>query len=558
MPHPASSASPAPPPAVPARGSAGPPDWLWLLLPLACHVGFSWIGFAPTDEGWLQAIARRMMEGEVPHRDFISIRPVLSAIGQIPLVWLGGDHVLWLARLWGWLCIGGIAWIWQELAAGSSPRDWMRHLGYATALCLNAHVFPVMAWHTLDGLLLCSLALWLARRNTPATWRGAFLCAGAAALCRQNFALFVPFLLIGLTEWRQLKRAAWAALPLGLYLALLGVQGALPDFLHQILASRGALPDTALLRYGQSPAFILGLTAGACLGLISPRHVPRATPQLLFAGLGLGGAFALWRGMDALIPYSFGLLGLDASLFLALVWRGRIGCGERFLPTALLGLAWAGSISHGYNHPALVSGGLLLLSAHLLVFQSGADWRPTPGGRVVITLAAIGTGVAFWLARQSQPYQERPARELTFSVSEVLPGGAGLRTNARTHAILQELQGLTTQFEATRRPYAILTDYSAHWVRSPQRNPLPLEWPQSTELTEDRAINQRLEAAILDLPPGSVVILQKHLASGLPLGLFPVSIAPDVHRLQEWVRHRGRKLGESAYFELYQPPDRSP
>ena len=84
-----------------------------MLLPLACHLGFSWIGFNPTDDGWMQAVARRMANVEFPHRDFIFVRPALSAVLQIPLVWLGGDYTIWLSRLWGWLTIGGIAWLWR-------------------------------------------------------------------------------------------------------------------------------------------------------------------------------------------------------------------------------------------------------------------------------------------------------------------------------------------------------------------------------------------------------------------------------------------------------------
>src|SRR5688500_14762311 len=90
---------------------------IWLPVPLACHVGYSWIGFNPTDDGWLPAVARRLVEGEVPHRDFIFVRPVLSALLQVPLVVWGGDHVVWLSRLWGWLTLAAVCWIWTRLLA---------------------------------------------------------------------------------------------------------------------------------------------------------------------------------------------------------------------------------------------------------------------------------------------------------------------------------------------------------------------------------------------------------------------------------------------------------
>ena len=95
------------------------PDLAWLIAPLVAHLAFSWIGFNPTDDGWLQAVARRLADGEVPHRDFIFVRPALSAILQVPLVWWAGEHVIAMSRLWGWLTLGAVCWLWTgRVAAG--------------------------------------------------------------------------------------------------------------------------------------------------------------------------------------------------------------------------------------------------------------------------------------------------------------------------------------------------------------------------------------------------------------------------------------------------------
>lgn len=70
------------------------------VLASVAHLLFSPLGFNPTDDGFVLAMSRRLLEGEVPHRDFISIRPVASAVFHKPLVALGGA-VTQLARASG-------------------------------------------------------------------------------------------------------------------------------------------------------------------------------------------------------------------------------------------------------------------------------------------------------------------------------------------------------------------------------------------------------------------------------------------------------------------------
>src|SRR5437870_11810474 len=69
-----------------------------VVLPLAAHLAFSWIGFNPTDDGWVLAMSRRILDGEVPHRDFLLDRPALSPLLHAPVVLLGGESTFWLSR----------------------------------------------------------------------------------------------------------------------------------------------------------------------------------------------------------------------------------------------------------------------------------------------------------------------------------------------------------------------------------------------------------------------------------------------------------------------------
>src|SRR3990172_49476 len=86
-----------------------------LALTIAVHLIFSPLGFNPTDDGFTLAYSRRLLEGEVPHRDFIIIRPALSPLLHVREVWLGGDHTYWISRLVFWLQLAVISFLWTLL-----------------------------------------------------------------------------------------------------------------------------------------------------------------------------------------------------------------------------------------------------------------------------------------------------------------------------------------------------------------------------------------------------------------------------------------------------------
>ena len=89
-------------------------------LAAVSHLAFSWMGFNPTDEGFYLAAARRVTDGQVPHHDFLSIRPMGVALLFAPLVRFGGQSVFWIARLAVWLEHAAIAWLWVDMLRSES------------------------------------------------------------------------------------------------------------------------------------------------------------------------------------------------------------------------------------------------------------------------------------------------------------------------------------------------------------------------------------------------------------------------------------------------------
>src|SRR5437773_558143 len=160
------------------------------LVPLAAHLLLSPLGFNPTDDGFVLAYSRRILLGQIPHRDFIMIRPALSPLLHAPLVYWAGENVYLLSRLVVWLELAAIAWLWigiiERVTAGPlgvRARFFVGLISFAATAC----EFPIMAWHTIDGLLLVSAGLALCVRDGSRAKLAGYSLMGLACLCKQSF-----------------------------------------------------------------------------------------------------------------------------------------------------------------------------------------------------------------------------------------------------------------------------------------------------------------------------------------------------------------------------------
>jgi hypothetical protein len=202
-----------------------------LVVPTLAHLLFSWRGFAPVDDGFTLAYSRRILEGQVPHRDFIIIRPFLSPLLHTPFVLFGGEYTYWVSRLFVWFQFACISWAWVCIAdrAFGNPFDNATKLFVAlAAFAASVHYFVLTAWHTIDGLFLASIGVWvlLTQQHKGARIFG-YLLIAAAYLCKQSFLFVAPLTVLLLGDWREKKYWLTITLPAAGYCAYLLVTGSL-------------------------------------------------------------------------------------------------------------------------------------------------------------------------------------------------------------------------------------------------------------------------------------------------------------------------------------------
>jgi len=531
----------------------------WLIgVPLIAHFLFSWMGFNPTDDGFILALSRRLLAGQVPHRDFISVHVAGSAFFHVPFVLWGGDYTYWLSRLFVWFQFAVFAWCWVLIPQRLLKQEFHpleKLLLALVVFALSTHTMPILAWHTIDGIFFYSLGLLTAlRKSRRGRWLGFFLI-GLSAVCKQSLlpiVLVTPFFV---SEWRRFDTWAASFAPPLLYVGYVLVTGSLRQALLQ-LASRTDIIENGVAVYFNSGWLVGGTLFSAVLLIpLLRRETPRSL--VLLAALALVAipgysAIGLNQGIVGYVMTAPSFLPLGASACAVVL---RLIIEQKFTPfirlgLLVLGLALSASISRGYNSPAMVSGTVALLLV-LLAFAPDPNADPYPWRRrlllpVVLVLAAV-TVTCFYVARQHYVYRDAPAAELTCPLDTVLPGGRGLRTGPNTNAFLLDLKEAIRRAEG--RTYAILPDCAGWWVKSPQLNPLPLDWVQE-DLIPDPALLYRVIDSLDAHRSDRVVLVERIWTEKLAKDFVPLP-QEDFYAVVNYVRASYEKVDTTAYFEIY-------
>jgi hypothetical protein len=518
------------------------------------------LGFAVLDEGMIASYSRRILNGEVPHSDIVSVRPLGSAL--IHIVDLAVPLPLFTTiRLMGLAEVVAYSLLFAAFLFRRGPLRWTLTESFAVAatVLVNLHTFPLMTWYTIDGLLFTAAGLVLAqagaRSGSRRTELAAMLCLGAAAVMKQSF---VPAAFVGVAVlWRgslrdgvapALRRLLIAAIPGLLYLGGLAALGAFPDALKELTAGRAV--------YGRPLLEGIGLiTTPVDRRPAFTGHFPFEVPLIVGALLVAGRAWperrvlinALQLAAVAVVVYVAlaGDLAYVDSWSIELTWAlvsvvvlSRIARGGWSGPAvAVLVVAWMTMLSWGHELPALVGGTIALCAIALLLGDVRALPRgPTPALAAVVVVVAIGA--VFVHARRESPYYDRPASELTFDLGTVDHDLAGIETSPVTGAYVQQAARCIRQYPA--RQVALLPDNAGLYAAFGLNNPFPLDWVIRGDYAGQ---TQKIVAAAQRLRAQGDYLVLFQIVSGFDLG--------SLRRLPEATRHDVPVMVAS---DIYDPP----
>jgi hypothetical protein len=552
--------------------------YLQNFLFLVCLIGlyhfmFSPYGYNPTDDGFNFAYSRRLLEGEIPHRDFISIRPVGSPLFHALYLPFGGDYTYLLSRFVVTAQIIVFSWLWiqifrKKLQILLSPIQQIGLLAIASLCNLPC---PIAAWYTIDGLFFGTLGVALCAFFPRLRFWG-YILIGYAVLCKQNFVFFAigaPFL-IG--DYKKLWAWIGEALPGVLYLGFLAANHGLSDYFLQV-SSHVHFLDVATATYIHRQ-FLLPLFAGLILWILIEREPKKYA--VFLNGLALTVIFlcSIAVYLNKYMSPSLCTLGLSIGILLG-------ACFSRIKDTQLIKwglllvlLNWAGAISISGPFPHHSWGTLLLFV--FLAAQSKLSFEENNFLKIGMIVSFLVGGALLSSGRMYYLGREKPKEQLTRRLDGVYPGANGIWTNENTYNFLSDLKVAVKKVEGAT--YSILPDCAGYWVSAPQRNPLPMDWVQRMEIFHPQLFERVQKAILSQRAKGTKFIVQKIMANSLAWDSFPDPISitfddPD-YAMNEFVHYRFKeerdpkyggffgltryvidhfkKIDETQYFEIYE------
>lgn len=514
---------------------------------------FASIGFNPTDDGLIVAQASRLLGGGSPHLDVTSPRPLGSPLLHTVDVLLP-TPVLFTSRAIALLEFLAIAALSVRLLRAVPMARW----GVAevaltiTAFVVNLHTFPLLSWHTVDGLLVGLVALVVVQRGGERgslRWIavGAFL-AGCAPLIKQSFAP-VPVLVAAWVCWQYWPKrddndaVGWVKLGAALavsvvpglaYVLWVALTSSVSAAMDQMLATSGVNAREGL---GASTSVIVfgDLAALALFAIIYWRRRagsgPDRAPMPPAVRVVVGAVAVLLVGAAIQTTWSGGLLYTETwgetlwwlALFSALVWT-VVSEELDVASIALLGFAWMASLSWGYPVPNLMGGSLLMVvlarcgqTLHTVV-PSELEPRFRPLAMVGAGLLAVALVTTSLDVRRTTVYRDLPAAEQNVDLGDISHAARGVRTNETTAAYLREIQECMAKYPA--RHLAVLPDNPVVPLLLSRTNPLPLDWWYPLEIPVDRDRIMRAVEAV-DRQGDYLILFQtvraENLAAGEPL-----------------------------------------
>jgi hypothetical protein len=379
----------------------------------------------------------------------------------------------------------------------------------------NAHNFPPMAWHTVDGLFFSVLALSLATLtqdgSTSTIIRKSFLAfvfAFLAALSKQPFyiaPLLVGFVLIYPLSVRRIVMTAVAGLS-----SAIAVYACLAWFLNLdamlvAITSQTNLRDlisAGVVNYARDWYNLRSIASVGPLALVLLIWVfgrlvrKEVSPRPLQLALALSVTIFLasmlqmflvtdrWVSPSSMIDSLFTVTAM-VSLLESFRTRQRIWV----VLTALHGIAWAASISWGYTTVALFSAPSVIVVA--LVF---VDLGKGLKKKTAISAVGVCSAIAIFFAGHQFLYSlEGPLKrsDAVVNIGTEFPVLAGIRVTVAQAEALRELRSLKSRLGEN---LVVMPNWPLYNTIFGGLNPLGMDWLLNTEVGPfDQAIRSRLD-----------------------------------------------------------------
>jgi len=523
---------------------------------LLFHFKFSPYGYNPSDDGVVLSGSKRLIEKQIPHRDFIQIRPMGSNLFWLPLVHFFKKSGIYIAgRLIFWIQMVSIAWVWCYLLNKVTLKLKLFYFFPLVFLSvmISSHNFPIMPWTTIDGLFLISIGMLLYSLRIPFLKLFGLFFLGFAPWCKQNFTIAPIIFVLMLPAKKRVRDFLALIFPSLLILLYLYLNKALPYFLNQITIRSNPL-NVGVITYIKHIKSLYAIW-GVYIILLIPllweiiflTHKNKSSKTVLFL-LKLFFIITAYLLVERYLmnpihrAFLFFYLALFCSFFLY--------HQKNFLKlqVILITTAWATSISLGYNSPALFSG-VLFASLTFYFFNQLKKYTKEVAKQFFLVGALFSLLLfnKYKNFRYNHIYRDLPFPNLKYNLEKIYPGFQSIKTSKNNYDYFLDLKRTYSLYKNSSS-VALMPSNAGFWILAKENNPLPLDWIQNAEHPTNKLTTRIISS--INAKKTFIIMVNKYEVKSIaknrhaPLNLKNYAIV-------NYVQKNLKKINETEFFEIY-------
>lgn len=471
---------------------------LFIIFVISYFVVYGFYGYNDADDGYVLAFSWRVFNGEIPYRDFISVRPPLTFLfHSLPLYFIPDNYQIIFERFLFYVLMA-LSCLFCSLSLVNVFKQNFQINSYLLAtigFVFSVHNFSPMPWYTVDGIFFASFGIFiLIRSSSLYSVVFGMLFLVLSALCKQPFYLMpfvgIVFIIVIYRDWRKTTVAILSLILLiSIYTFILYKLNALTSFLYLTTGSTkiSDLLTAGVFSYLRVYSFYIIIPLGFWIiahRLSSIKKLSRVKELVPYFFISLLLLYPLAHFVYSVL-YKVSIYNPTLSFG----YEGKTGSFLFILATALfilnfkvekkwvsLGffvlLSWCTGISWGGQTPVLFSTPLLFCFFYI----SNYYFNVKKVSKLVIYTLSIGT-FTYYLAYQ-KPSCNPVRRDLVFEVSDIFPKLNHIKVGKDIYDKYHEFKYLTTKYGSNFKtlPGMPLSNYLTN-----TRSPISLDWVSNGE-----------------------------------------------------------------------------
>lgn len=507
-------------------------------------------GFNPTDDGWILSQSWRLLQGEVPHLDFISLRPVTS--GLLHSIHFFSPLPLEVSARWFTVFqIFTCSFIWTFILFKAFPlpvkTDKNLYFTFFQLLIftftLSNFNFGIFPWTTTDAVFFASLSFLffgkiydqnnsLIKKDIPVIV--SLILISIAVTCRQSF-IFLAIILFLFTIIKYFKEKKIVkliiiiiigTLPFWIYTGYLFKNNAFVPFIEQ-MTCRNELFDTAVIRYIKNfiktPLFGMHcILFAALIYLFFKEKKTNLRDRINYVKnilLGYKNYILLMLVLYAILEFSyilslfitedimfrnatfelFWIFVMVTILALIIIEFNKI---QKFYIFSVLILSWSGSISLGANSPVFTKGIaavlMFLMIAHC-IYKLKPEWYDIFNSkkmRIFYSCLLILIIIVSLLGQRRINYRDRESSKLTTCLGDIFPEFGKIKTNPELYNYYLDFKKIYNDYHLHNK-FVMLPANPIIYPLMKSKNPFPIDWMDHYEYVNyEPEFFMRLDKAI--------------------------------------------------------------